>query len=89
MVVLTDDGRLSAKEFIGNRSKMRDDQSSYAESRKKLRLERGIEGSHTIQFSTTTNHQALECLIRYNASEIAKTTGVTESYLHLRGRKFD
>lgn len=44
VVLLTDDGRLSAKEFIGNRSKMRDDQSSYAE---KLRLERGIEESHT------------------------------------------
>lgn len=53
VVLLTDDGRLSAKEFIGSRSKMRDDQSSDAESGKKLRLERGIEGScathHTVQ----------------------------------------
>ncbi|MDL2723927.1 hypothetical protein QR009_24575, partial [Salmonella enterica] len=35
----------SAKEFIGGRSKMREDQSTYAESVKKLGLERGIEGS--------------------------------------------
>lgn len=45
VVPLTQDGRLSAKEFIGRRSKMRDDQSTYAESVKKLGLERGIEGS--------------------------------------------
>lgn len=45
VVPLTQDGRLSAKEFIGGRSKMRDDQSTYAESVKKLDLERGIEGS--------------------------------------------
>ena len=45
VVPLPQDGRLSAKEFIGGRSKMRDDQSTYAESVKKLGLERGIEGS--------------------------------------------
>ncbi|EIM3109855.1 recombinase [Escherichia coli] len=45
VVPLTQDGRLSAKEFIGGRSKMRDDQSAYAESVRKLGLERGIEGS--------------------------------------------
>ncbi|MEH5347357.1 MobV family relaxase [Escherichia coli] len=45
VVPLTQDGRLSAKEFIGGRSKMRDDQSTYAESVRKLGLERGIEGS--------------------------------------------
>jgi len=45
VVPLTQDGRLSAKEFIGGRSRMRDDQSTYAESVKKLGLERGIEGS--------------------------------------------
>ncbi len=32
VVPLTQDGRLSAKEFIGGRSKMREDQSTYAES---------------------------------------------------------
>ena len=57
VVPLTQDGRLSAKEFIGGRSKMRDDQSTYAESVKKLGLERGIgKPRHASrQFSTTTN----------------------------------
>ena len=57
VVPLTQDGRLSAKEFIGGRSKMRDDQSTYAESVKKLGLERGIEEAvpRIRQFSTTTN----------------------------------
>ena len=57
VVPLTQDGRLSAKEFIGGRSKMREDQSTYAESVKKLGLERGIEEAvpRIEQFSTTTN----------------------------------
>jgi Plasmid recombination enzyme. len=45
VVPLTQDGRLSAKEFIGGRDKMRADQTSYAEKVKALDLERGIEGS--------------------------------------------
>lgn len=45
VVPLTQDGRLSAKEFIGGRQKMRDDQTSYAERVSDLGLERGIEGS--------------------------------------------
>ncbi|WP_173675923.1 plasmid recombination protein, partial [Escherichia coli] len=45
VVPLTQDGRLSAKEFIGGRAKMRGDQSTHAESVKKMGLERGIEGS--------------------------------------------
>ncbi|EER3626876.1 plasmid recombination protein, partial [Escherichia coli] len=42
---LTQDGRLSAKEFIGGRAKMRDDQTTFAASVRELGLERGIEGS--------------------------------------------
>ncbi|EAU9893984.1 plasmid recombination enzyme [Salmonella enterica] len=45
VVPLTKDGRLSAKEFIGDRGKMRQDQTTYAEAVKDLGLERGIEGS--------------------------------------------
>lgn len=41
----TVDGRLSAKEFIGNRDKMTADQTSYAAKVQDLGLERGIEGS--------------------------------------------
>jgi hypothetical protein len=45
VVPITPDGRLSAKEFIGNRHLMRHDQTSFAEKVKDLGLERGIEGS--------------------------------------------
>ncbi|MGK4277524.1 plasmid recombination protein, partial [Escherichia coli] len=45
MVPLPEDGGVSAKEFIGGRSKVREEQSTSAESVKKLGLERGTEGS--------------------------------------------
>lgn len=45
VVPKTIDGRLSAKEFIGNRDKMRADQTSFAKAVQDLGLERGIEGS--------------------------------------------
>lgn len=45
VVPLTQDGRLSAKDFIGNRTKMRDDQTSFADDVRDLGLHRGIEGS--------------------------------------------
>jgi hypothetical protein len=45
VVPRTPDGRLSAKEFIGNRDKMRADQTSFAELVRDLGLERGIPGS--------------------------------------------
>lgn len=45
VVPITKDGRLSAKEFIGNKSKMSADQTSYAERVADLGLERGVKGS--------------------------------------------
>ncbi len=42
---LTADGRLSAKEFIGNKTKMSEDQTTFAEKMKDIGLERGIKGS--------------------------------------------
>jgi len=45
VVPITADGRLSAKEFIGNKAKMTQDQTSFALSVEHLGLERGIEGS--------------------------------------------
>jgi hypothetical protein len=45
VVPRTSDGRLSAKEFIGNRDKMRADQTSFAELVRDIGLERGIPGS--------------------------------------------
>ncbi len=45
VVPLTADGRLSAKEFIGNKTKMSEDQTTFAEKMKDIGLERGIKGS--------------------------------------------
>lgn len=45
VVPVTPDGRLSAKEFIGNRQKMSDDQTSFAKAVQHLGLERGIKNS--------------------------------------------
>lgn len=42
---ITNNGRLSAKEFIGNKSLMSKDQTSYAEKVAHLGLKRGIKGS--------------------------------------------
>jgi hypothetical protein len=45
VVPLTKDGRLSAKEFIGGRNQMSQDQTTFAKAVKHLGLERGIENS--------------------------------------------
>lgn len=45
VVPLTADGRLSAKEFVGNRRQLADDQTSFANKVADLGLIRGIEGS--------------------------------------------
>lgn len=45
VVPITQDGRLSAKEFIGNKAKMSADQDTFAEAVKEIGLERGIKGS--------------------------------------------
>jgi len=44
-VPITKDGRLSAKEMIGDKQKMSSDQTKFAEKVKDLGLKRGIEGS--------------------------------------------
>lgn len=45
VVPVTKNGRLTAKEFIGNKTKMSKDQSSFAAAVADLGLQRGIEGS--------------------------------------------
>lgn len=60
VVPRTADGRLSAKEFIGNRTKMSQDQTSYAERVADLGLERGIEGSRAKHQRVRSYYGALE-----------------------------
>lgn len=45
VVPMTKDGRLSAKDYIGGREKLRNDQTTYAQPLERLGLERGVRGS--------------------------------------------
>ncbi len=60
VVPKTTDGRLSAKEFIGNREKMRKDQTTFAARVADLGLERGIEGSKATHQSIKAHYNAIE-----------------------------
>jgi len=60
VVPLTDDGRLSAKAYIGNRQKMTADQTSFAKVVKHLGLERGIERSKATHISIKQYYSAIE-----------------------------
>jgi len=74
VVPLTEDGRLSAKEFIGSRSTMRDDQTSFAESVSRLGLERGIKGSQA-------THQTVQHYYESLNRGISKTVTIEPEYL--------
>lgn len=60
VVPMTADGRLSAKEFIGNRSKMTADQTSFAKAVQHLGLERGIQRSRATHTSIKQHYAAIE-----------------------------
>lgn len=59
VVPLTSDGRLSAKDFIGNRAQMSFDQTTYAYAVKELGLERGVMGSKAKHQSVKSFYAAL------------------------------
>lgn len=60
VIPLTPDGRLSAKEFIGDRSQMSLDQTTYAKAVQQLGLERGIQGSKARHQSIRAHYAAIE-----------------------------
>lgn len=60
VVPLTRDGRLSAKEFIGDRSQMTKDQTTYAQTVRHLGLERGIQGSKARHQTIREYYAAIE-----------------------------
>jgi hypothetical protein len=68
VVPLTQDRRLSAKEFIGSREKMRADQSTYAACVANLGLERGIEGSKATHQTIQQHYAAVERGVQPSAS---------------------
>lgn len=59
VVPLTQDGRLSAREFIGDRAKMSLDQTTYAQAVQELGLERGVMGSRAKHQSIKAFYAAL------------------------------
>lgn len=60
VVPLTADGRLSAKEFVGNRETLRTDQSTYAQAVEKLGLSRGLRGSPATHQRVKTYYAAIQ-----------------------------
>ena len=68
VVPLTQDKRLSAKEFIGSREKMRADQTSYAGRVEDLGLERGIEGSKATHQTIQQHYAAIQQGVKTHAS---------------------
>jgi hypothetical protein len=78
VVPMTKDGRLSAKEMIGNKAKMVEDQTGYAKAVEHLGLERGIEGSRA-------THQRVKS--HYAAIEIAEERAPRISLEELKPRK--
>lgn len=60
VVPLTQDGRLSAKEFVGNRDKLRADQTDYATKVEKLGLKRGVRGSPAHHQRVRTYYAAIQ-----------------------------
>jgi len=68
VVPLTQDKRLSAKEFIGSRDKMRADQTSYAGRVADLGLERGIEGSKATHQTIQQHYAAIQQGVKTHAA---------------------
>jgi Plasmid recombination enzyme len=60
VVPLTQDGRLSAKDFIGNKAKMTADQTTFAKSVEHLGLQRGIERSKATHTSIKQHYAAIQ-----------------------------
>ena len=76
VVPLTTDGRLSAKEFIGNRQTMKDDQTTFAKAVGHLGLQRGVEGSKA-------KHQTIQSFYR-KLNDTTKPINITEDAIKPR-----
>lgn len=82
VVPITKDGRLSAKEFIGNRTKMTNDQTTFAKAVQHLGLERGIERSKATHISIKQHYAAIE---RGIASSVTITPETVEPKVLKKG----
>lgn len=64
VVPLTHDGRLSAKEVMGNREKMTDLQEQYGKAMQKFDLSRGIKGSKATHDSVQEYYARLNAVVK-------------------------
>ena len=82
VVPLTPDGRLSAKEVIGNRKDLQDKQTRYSEYMKPFGLERGVLGSKATHENIQDYRRRIneaEQLIQAPDSEIKSVLGVVKA----------
>lgn len=82
VVPITADGRLSAKDYIGNRQKMTADQTKFAKAVEHLGLERGIERSRATHTSIKQHYAAIE---RGTASSVTITPETIEPKVLKKG----
>lgn len=80
VVPLTRDGRLSAKEFIGDRAQMSLDQTTYAEAVRGLGLERGVMGSRA-------KHQSVKAFYAALAKGTQTVTQLTPEDVQAKSRR--
>jgi len=86
VVPLTQDGRLSAKEFIGNKAQMKADQTTYAKAVEHLGLERGIEGSKATHQTIRQHYANLnQAEIRIDPSDLEPRTYAAEGLIERIG----
>lgn len=78
VVPLTADGRLSAKEFVGNREMLRNDQSTYAQAVEKLGLSRGLRGSPATHQRVRTYYAAIQAPVEH---PVLRPEGLTPQVL--------
>lgn len=65
VVPLTEDGRLSAKQFVGNRSVLRNDQTTFANKVARFGLQRGVEGSPARHQRVKAHYAAIQTPIEH------------------------
>lgn len=78
VVPLTHDGRLSAKEFVGNRALLRADQTDYAAKVEKLGLKRGLRGSPAHHQRVRTYYAAIQAPAEHS---VLRPEGLTPQVL--------
>ncbi len=79
VVPLTSDGRLSAKEVMGDRNKMSDLQTEYAKAMQKYNLKRGIKGSKATHDSVREYYGRIN--ERLDHYERYKVDSISENYV--------